>query len=299
MGSRSSKAKKSVDIGSLLFSSGWSGAHTEVKRESKRTPGGWDTADDVGAINGAVVPSMSSGMIGFDKDSVGATVISCNGDGLVEEAVEMLDTCGFVIATSGNVNHDVQNGADRLEETIESSAIINNDKTAKANFQKHDLDQQTTKVMGGDVVGGSDKDETGEITHGVQKTCLAAVVSNFARGPEVNMKDAERAAEGPRKDKLAVACNGAIRSNAMWAVTNPIPIGHIFVTEGPKELEADTIEGFVNAHMTSRRESSMVSREGAAAKRQRNNNKHQQFLFWTGWKTASLPSRKETRSCQM
>lgn len=55
------------------------------------------------------------------------------------------------------------------------------------------MDQQTSKVVGGDVVGGDDKNETREITHSIQKVRLTAAVSNLARGPEVDMENAEGA----------------------------------------------------------------------------------------------------------
>ena len=101
----------------------------------------WDTAGDISIIDGAAVPSISSGMRSFEKYSDGTAVGSRDIDGLVEKAMEMIDTNGFLIYTSSNININVQNGADRLEETFESTAIIDDDKTSKTNFRKEALDQ--------------------------------------------------------------------------------------------------------------------------------------------------------------
>ena len=80
-------------------------------------------------------------MSGFGKYSVDNTVIRSNSDSLVEKSIEMLDTDGFLIAAISNMNLNVQNGTDRLKETFESTAIIDDDKTSKTNFRKEVLDQ--------------------------------------------------------------------------------------------------------------------------------------------------------------
>ena len=53
----------------------------------------------------------------------------------------MLNTNGFVISGSCNMNVNVENRADILEETFGISATIDKDKTANTNFQKDILDQ--------------------------------------------------------------------------------------------------------------------------------------------------------------
>ena len=62
------------------------------------------------------------------------------------------------------------------------------------------------------------------------------------------MKNIKGALEGPIKDKLDVAVYGTIRSNTLWEVKNPT--GDIFAAESSKEPEADTMNVFLETHMT-------------------------------------------------
>jgi hypothetical protein len=124
------------------------------------------------------------------------------------------------------------------------------------------LNQETSKIMGSDVVGGVDKHKTGEVAHGIQEVSVAAVIGNFARSPKINMENVKWAAERPREDELAVASDSAVGSDAMRALEDPI--SDIFATEGPKEPKTNAMESLVNAHMTSGRRS-VVSRKDVAA----------------------------------
>jgi hypothetical protein len=76
---------------------------------------GGNTADNVTTINGAAIPGIGSSVGGFKKDGIGATIISCNGDGLIQEAVELVSTSSFVVAFGGNVNGNAKKGADGFE----------------------------------------------------------------------------------------------------------------------------------------------------------------------------------------
>jgi hypothetical protein len=66
------------------------------------------------------------------------------------------------------------------------------------------LDKKTSKVMCSNVVSGIDEDNAGEIAHNVHEVRLAAIVGDFARGPEIDVKDIKGAAEGPGEDELAM-----------------------------------------------------------------------------------------------
>ena len=83
------------------------------------------------------------------------------------------------------------------------------------------------------------------------------------------MEDIEGTAEGPRKDELAVASDGAIGSDAVWALKHPVR--HIFATDRPKETETDAVRSFVNAHVPSRR-GGMVRREDVSTQRKRDDD---------------------------
>ena len=69
----------------------------------------------------------------FDKDSVGATIDSCNGNSFVHILVEVFNTNGLVIATGSNMEFDMENCADFLEETFEGAAVV--DQPAEADFE--------------------------------------------------------------------------------------------------------------------------------------------------------------------
>ena len=63
------------------------------------------------------------------------------------------------------------------------------------------------------------------------------------------MEDAEGTAEGPGKDKLAVAGNSAVSSNAMRTLKHPI--SNIFVAAQSKEPEMDAAQGFTDTCVAS------------------------------------------------
>jgi hypothetical protein len=167
LGSRSSETKKRMDIGSLLQSRCWGRAKAEVEGETKWATDSRDAANNIGPIDRAAVPSVSSSMGSLDKDSVGPTVVSGDGDSFIQEAMKVFHTDGLVIAPSSNMDADIQDGADRLKQAFEGTAIIDNNETAETNFQKSFLDQQSCKVMGGDAAGGIDEDEPSEVAHRV------------------------------------------------------------------------------------------------------------------------------------
>ena len=85
--SGSSKANKGMDIGRFLFSWSWGRAYIEFKRKSKKTPNGWETADDIDTIDGAAASSISTGMSSFVKYSVGTTFVRSNINVLIDKAM--------------------------------------------------------------------------------------------------------------------------------------------------------------------------------------------------------------------
>lgn len=131
--------------------------------------------------------------------------------------MEFFDTNGLVITFSGNVDSNTKEGTNSFENAFEGAAIVNDDDAAKAEFEQNFLHEKTGKVMGCNVRGGIDNDKTGEVTHDVEEVCFTAVVSDFARGPEVNVEDIEGAAEGPGEDKFAVPMDSAICGEAVRA----------------------------------------------------------------------------------
>ena len=118
--------------------------------------------------------------------------------------------------------------------------------------------------MSSNVVSGIDKNKTSEVTHGVQKVCFSAVVGNVTRDPEIDVQNIVRAAKWPRENELAVAGDGAVRSDAVRALKNPL--GDVFADEMPEEPESDAMQSLINTHMAGRR-GGVVSREDVTTKR--------------------------------
>jgi hypothetical protein len=104
--------------------------------------------------------------------------------------------------------------------------------------------------VSGDVAGGVDKNESGEVAHSVEKISFTTIVSDVARHPKVNMQDVERAAEGPGEDEFAVARDSAIGGDAVGTLKDPI--GDIFAAVRPEEAKANAMESLVNTHVAGR-----------------------------------------------
>ena len=102
-----------------------------------------------------------------------------------------------------------------------------------------------------DIGGGCYQNEPCQITHCIQEVGFATIVGDVTRGPEVDMEDVEGATERPGKDEFAVAGDGPVSSNAMWALETPV--GDILATVGPKEAETNAMECFVDTHMSGSR----------------------------------------------
>jgi hypothetical protein len=100
-------------------------------------------------------------MGGFDEDFVGTAVISSNGDGFVEKAVEFFDTNGFVITAGSNVDVDVEDGTDGLEEAFEGAAIVHNNESTESDFEENILDEESGKIVRRDIIGGSNQNKPG------------------------------------------------------------------------------------------------------------------------------------------
>jgi hypothetical protein len=273
--SRASEAEEGMDVGGLLLSGSRGWRKTEIKGETKRATDSRNTANNIGAVNRAAVPGVGSSVGSFDEDCVGTTIVAGNSNSFVEEAVEVLDADSLVIATSSNMEIDIEDRADFFEETFEGATVVDDNQTAEADFQKNILDKEAGKIVSSGVVSGSDEYKTGEITHGVHEVGLAAVVLDFARSPEIDMEDVEGAAEGPGEDELAVAGDGAVGGDAVRALKDPI--GNIFATERPKEAETDAMQSLVDTHVTSRGRG-MVSREDVTTERRRDDDEHEHFL---------------------
>jgi hypothetical protein len=141
LGCRGSETEERMDVGSLLQS--WSRGRTqaEVEGETKRAPNGGDAVNDISPIDGAAVPSVSSSVGSLDEDSVSATVVSGNSDSFIPETMKVLNTDGFVVATGSNMDAYIQNQTDGLEQTLEVTAVVDDNETTETDFQEDFLDK--------------------------------------------------------------------------------------------------------------------------------------------------------------
>ena len=236
-----------MDIRSLVRSRGRGGTQTQIERKSEWSTDCRDAADNISTINGAAVPSVSCSVRGFDKNRVGAAIIGSNSNSFIEESVEMFNSDSFVVAASSDMKVNGKSSANSLEESFKSATVINDNQTAESNLQEDFLDKETSKIMSCNVVSGIDNDKTCEIAHNIHEVGFTTVIRNFARLPKIDMKDVERAAEGPRENKLTVASNRTIGSEIVR--TFEAPIRNDFSTMRPKESKADAVKGFVDTHV--------------------------------------------------
>jgi hypothetical protein len=208
---------------------------------------------------------------GFDKNSVGATIIGGNGDSFIQKPMKVFNADCFVVAFGGYVEGNVEEEADGFKEAFESTAIINHNNAAKTNLEKDVLDKEASKIVGGYIGSGRNQDKPSKIAHGIEKVSFAAIVGNVARCPKVHMQYVEGAAKRPRENKFTIARNGTVGSKAMRALENPV--GNVFTAVRPKEAETNAMERFVDAHVAGSW-GGMVRGKDVTAERRRDNDQH-------------------------
>jgi hypothetical protein len=140
LGCGGSETEERMDVGSLLQS--WSRGRTQAEVEGETTgmPNGGDAANDISPIDRAAVPSVCSSVGSLDEDSVSATVVSGNSDSFIQETMKVLNTDSFVIATGSNMDACIQNRTDLLEQTLEGTAVVDDNETTETDFQEDFLD---------------------------------------------------------------------------------------------------------------------------------------------------------------
>jgi hypothetical protein len=137
------------------------------------------------------------------------------------------------------MNVNVQDITDRTEEAFKGAAIINNNQPAETDFEENFLNKKASKIMGCDVIGCIHKDESSEVTHGIQQICFTTIIGNFTRSPEINMEDVKGATERPRENKFTVTGHSSIGGNAVGALKDPA--GDIFAAVRPEKPKANAV----------------------------------------------------------
>ena len=128
-----------------------------------------------------------------------------------------------------------------FKEAKESAAGVNNNKTAKANFEKEVVHKAHSKGRGSDVGDWFVDNEASEVAHsGEDVRRTGGGIRNTARGPEVDVKNEERSADRPREKEFAVTADVRIGRDTVGARFAPfVDVGaHV----GPKEAQAETVK---------------------------------------------------------
>jgi hypothetical protein len=116
---------------------------SDIQREFKLSTDGYNAADDVSSIDAAAVPSIRSAMRCLNKHLIGATVVSCDCDGLVEVPKEPFYADCFVVSSSGLVKPEAKDFTHFFEHAEKNAGSVDDDKSAKTNFQQYFLHEDT------------------------------------------------------------------------------------------------------------------------------------------------------------
>lgn len=96
-----SKSEEFVNAGNAVIvgSNCWDGGEVTIDGKAKGSPDSRNAADDIGAVDGGGVPSVSGDVDCFGTDfGVAGSLIGGDGEGLVEEAKETLNRDRLVVA---------------------------------------------------------------------------------------------------------------------------------------------------------------------------------------------------------
>jgi hypothetical protein len=228
-----------------------SGGEGEVEGKLEFTAHGGNAADDVGAVDGTAVPSVSGNHGGFDPDEMRATIRAGNGDGFVKVTKETLNTDGFVITTRGGMETNTEEFASSGENTAESAAGVDDDEAAHADFQQDLLKQKASKFVGMDVVNRHANHKLGEVTHGGEEMASTGFGNSSAWAPKVTVQNKHGSGDGPAEENFAVSTDALVGEDAMSAFLDPVD--NILAATGPKEAHANAEQGFAHAKMTTDR----------------------------------------------
>jgi hypothetical protein len=146
----------------------------------------------------------------------------------------------------------------------ESTASVDDDKAAHANFQKDLLKQKAGKFMSVDVVDRHADDELGEVTHSGEQVRGTGFGDSRAGTPKVAVQDEHRSCDGPAEKDFAVATDALVSEDAVGAFLDPVD--DVLATARPKETHANPKERLVNAKVTTDR-AAMEDVEDEAAQR--------------------------------
>jgi len=176
----------------------------DIERELKDSTDSGNAADDVRAINGTGVPSVSSGLGDGGKHvgGWGCAVFAGDGDSFVEGAEESFDRKAFVIAFCERVEAKAEGFAHSLEAAAKFAISVADDEATETHFEKDCLHEQFGERSRIGFASVVTDDKAGEVTHGGKEVCGSfnpRMLCGFdgAGLPEVDVNDEERRGDGP------------------------------------------------------------------------------------------------------
>ena len=190
-----------------------------IEGELENSTDGGNAADDVCAINGTGVPSISGGLGDGGKhvSGWGRAVFAGDGNGFIEGAEEAFDREPLVIAFRERVKTKAKGFAHFLEAAAEFAIGVANHKTTETYFEKDRLHEEfgeRGRIRFADVVADH---KAGEIAHSGEEVCgsfYPRVLCRFdGTGlPKVDMNDEEGRGDRPGEIQFAAAMNSGFGS---------------------------------------------------------------------------------------
>ena len=98
-----------------------------------------------------------------------------------------------------------------------------------------------------DVGDGRLNNKTSKVTHAGEQVGVATIVSECARCPKVNMKDKERAGDGPGEDQFLIFTSLFVGQHTVRAHAHPG--GNVAAHLGPEKPEAKAVQCLELAHV--------------------------------------------------
>jgi hypothetical protein len=209
----------------------------------------------------------------FHKDFVGTSIIACDSDAAVEDTKETLYAHCFVVATSSRVEFQFEQGAHGFKVAAKSATGVDDNGTGETDLEEKVLHENVSEIGRGNIGETLDNDHTGKVAHGSEDVSGAVgVVDGVAGLPKIDMKDVKRAADGPRKQQLAVATDSVVGKDAMGALLNPSD--DVGAELWPEKAKADAMQSLIFFHVCSGGRG-VVGGKDVATERDRNNDEQE------------------------
>ena len=93
--------------------------------------------------------------------------------------------------------------------------------TAHSKLEKKFLKENVGKIMRHDVGDGCLDYEASEVAHAGEQVCVAMIICDGPRCPQIDMQKKEWTGDGPRKDKLLALARILVSQHTVGAHAHP------------------------------------------------------------------------------